>query len=263
MPIAIREIHYIASRQEGGFYLGGSRRSCRGATVPFVSYLAFNAYSAVAREDGRATMSDERLNQRCASASLAERLSSEVATKSRDVVKHGFELIRLLEECRARNVHGALGLGWDEWLARYCELSASHVRRQLAISKGFAGLPTAELSALKESNAYKLLELPSGERTKAKWLDKAKEMPVADFAQAVDMARGNGKNEESSDGWRTIALRVPESLYRALQEAERKVGEMIGADVGTPAGRISAWEAIAALVNTTEREHLVIELKGE
>lgn len=208
-------------------------------------------------------VSDDRLNRRAVSPEVAERLSAEVQTMSRSVVRSGFQLIRAIEDCRARNVHGALGMGWDAWLGTYCELSPSHVRRQLAISRGFAGLPTGELSKLREGNAYKLLELPANERTKAKWLDKAKEMPIAEFARTVDLANRTNGNSESVDGWRTIALRVPESLYGALQEAERKIGCVLGVDIETSTGRIAVWEAIAALVNTTEREHLVIEMKGE
>lgn len=209
-------------------------------------------------------MSDERLNKRAVSPEVAERLSAEVCALSRSVVRSGFQLIRQIEECRQRNVHGALGMGWDAWLGTYCELSPSHVRRQLAISRGFAGLPTGELSSLGEGKAYKLLELPPSERTKAKWLEKAKDRSISltTFCAAVDKAvpvNGNGENREE---WRTFALKAPNSVYEALTEASEKLISVFQINATSPNAAFIGWELLATWVNQASAEEIAAVVAG-
>lgn len=178
----------------------------------------------------------------------------------------GFTLIRRIE---ADLKDGLPQILWPElpveaaqatWKAAYCErISPSHLNRQLKISGGYAGLPTKELEGMREGNLYiAVKELPIEERTKKTWLDRARDMPLAAFERAV--ARFKGKTEEI-DEWAT--LRVPRGVYEQVQEAQKKLAGVIGADLGTEAGKIDTWEAWASVVNNTDVGHLVIEVKGE
>lgn len=192
--------------------------------------------------------------------SEAVTLSREVEQQVKELSVRGMRLARLLDDCRRKGVHEALGMNWEAWVTKYCGYSLSNVRRKLQISRGFEGVPTKELLLLKEDNAYAALSLPVGERTKQKWLELAANMPTEAFRDAV--SHFHGKNGSGPEEFATFSLRAPTGIIASLKEAEAKVGRMLQVDVELPSGRIAAWEAIAALVNTSEPEHLLIEMKG-
>ncbi len=174
-------------------------------------------------------------------------------------VDQGFALIRQIETDLKDGLPELLGMTDVEWKEKYCErISPSHLNRQLKISGGYAGLPVKQLEGLREGNAYiAVQELSVEERTKQTWLDRARDMPLKAFAATV--ARFKGKSEPI-DEWAT--LRVPRGVYDQVQEAQKKLARVIGADLGTEHGKIETWEAWASLVNSTDAGHLVIEVKG-
>ncbi len=190
----------------------------------------------------------------------AIKLSGEVEKASREFAKSGLLLARMLDECRQKQVHTAMGMTWESWVEKFCAHSLSDVRRKLQISRGLAGLPTKELCMIPESNAYALLKLPPGERTKRIWLDKAMEMPVDKFRGAVDKA--TGKNGSDPEEWATFSILVRRPLYNTIREAEAKVAGLLGADIGKQEQREHVWDAISGLILATEPEHLMVELRG-
>lgn len=171
------------------------------------------------------------------------------------------ELARQLDMCLLKRDPETLGLSFPEYVAKFCKRSASDARRKVLISRGLAGLPDKELSLLPEGNAHKLLRLPETVRTRKEWLDKAQDMPVEAFAEAVErfLDKKQGITEDFH-AWRLIA---PQIVCNLLDEATEKLARSFGLDTELkPGSRFMAWERLAAWIMNTDPEELLNLIEG-
>jgi hypothetical protein len=159
-------------------------------------------------------------------------------------------------------VPAKLGMNMRDWMAQTFEDGKTKIFRELQSYRALAGVPEKQLEAIAEGNAHELTRLPEVERKSPEWVEKAVDMPAAEFREAVTVALE--KKGVPREEMRTFAVIVSKSIYDEMQAAERKIAKMCSLDIEAKPGlRMICWSNIASLVNTTEESHLVIEMEGK
>lgn len=149
------------------------------------------------------------------------------------------------------------------WMQDCIPNSLTWIYQALRAIKVLKGVPQAKLERLPRERVVELLRLPEKARkTPAlaeQWVDRALAAPkAADVRKEVNVARGTP--DEACRPWHMV---LPESIYDELMDAEKKIAGLLGLDIEQDRKlRIVVWSRIAALINTTEPEHLRIEMEG-
>jgi hypothetical protein len=185
----------------------------------------------------------------------------EFATLKKGWVHLGAEV----EKSVQLGVPAALGQNMREWLESTFPESASYIFRQLQSYRALKGVPQSTLEAIPEGSAHELTRLKEKDRKDPKMLRKAREQSPKEFKETVAEIRET-EYHIPKETWKTFAIRVPLAVYDLLQTAQAKMGRVLQVDLEDDAVRIKSlitiWEVIAALVNDTPEEWLVIETTG-
>jgi len=121
------------------------------------------------------------------------------------------------------------------------------------------------LDAMPASNAAQLTRLPQKDRIDAHIVSQAVSQKPKEFKATVSAIREK-KYGIKPEEWKTIAIRVPISVYDQFAAAQQKVADILQLDISDDEKRatnlITVIEAIAALITTTPRERLFEEIEG-
>jgi hypothetical protein len=163
-------------------------------------------------------------------------------------------------------VPALLGLTMRNWMAETFDESASHIYRQLRSYQALKSIPAATLRRIPEANAHELVKLTTKDRKARQIVSQAVSQKPKEFRETVAKIR-KAKYGIEPDKWKTFAVRLPEPIYDLLIAAQDKMAYILHLDLNIeetrPANLITAWEAIAQLVNGTDESRLRTEVEGE
>lgn len=190
----------------------------------------------------------------------ARKLTANVKERFQEIGIQWLELGGMVRACLDRRVPEVLGITTLDWMKLCFDKSVPKIYRSLRIVSALDGVPLETLKEISEGNAYELSRLPAEKRKSGTWLGLAENTPNEAFKAMVDEALGQKSSLTKPEGWTEFRLRGPDSMIQSMQRAEQKVCAMLHIDDDA---RWKAWEAIAALIETTPEEHLVVEMEGE
>lgn len=194
----------------------------------------------------------------------AESLDREVSLVLGEMKCKWLRLGTLVKRVIDSQAFAALGFKtWTEWLRDRVGQGESMTTTLDALRcvRELAKVPEEKKKQMGVRNALMLTRLPKKLRTEDVWVDRAIKLKSEEMKDEVDVVME--KREGKPEAFRTWSLRVPDGVLQELRDAESKIAGLLGLDiVASPASRITVWSRIATLVNTTEKEHLVIEMGG-
>lgn len=153
----------------------------------------------------------------------------------------------------------------NEWMRKKLGTEGNSLSKAfsaLRSVRALSGVPEEKLKQIGTSNALALTKLPEIERRSEEWLDKAIVTPHKQFKETVAASlekRGVSREEER----RTFSLNCPLSVYEELMAAQAKLARLLGLDIeANPGLRVVVWSRNATMINTTEDEHIIVEMQG-
>ena len=187
----------------------------------------------------------------------AKARTGELKRQARDLESGWLTLGREVRKCLADGIPGLLGMSATDWMTSTFGASLARLKRARRMEAALSGLATEKLKLLTEGNAYSLTKLPEKQRKDPEWVEKAIRMPVAEFKNEVEDERHRitGMPQEQ---FSTFWVRLPDSVYQQMMDAEAKVAESLGVEIldGKDGNRIMVWERIACDIIQTPAELL-------
>ena len=148
------------------------------------------------------------------------------------------------------------------WMKARLGESLASAYSALRSVRALNGVDEEKLSQIGERNAHMLSYLPEKERKSNAWLEKAATLSAKQFKSEVETAveRKTGLPREKL---RTFWIALPESVYEAMCEAEKKLAWSLGIDIETtPGNRIQVWEAFSQWILQTDEETIKVQAVG-
>jgi len=156
----------------------------------------------------------------------------------------------------------ALGFpSMHSWMTARLGGSMSNAFAALKTVRALSGVPESQLESIGSRNAQVLIRLPEKERKSEEWIKKASTLPERELRAEVDAAieKRTGMPKERFRYWGEA---VPESLAQKLDEMLAKICKVLEVDLIETSGRITALEALAAMILNTPDEILRTETEG-
>ena len=192
---------------------------------------------------------------------LAEQRTSKHRLDFKNLRKSWVQLGREVAESVDLRVPEKLGMNMRVWLTQTFGESTSKIFAELRNFRALQGVAIKDLEQIPETSATALTRLPEPQRKSPAWIEKAKSLPPVELKKQVDAELE--KKGVKPDLFRTFSLTVTKEILEEMLEAEKKLAGILNLDIAMrPALRMKVWQAMAVLILTTEREHLVIELEG-
>jgi hypothetical protein len=168
-------------------------------------------------------------------------------------------VVKKMVETRAFEQLGFTSMrAWME--SRFREQLASAYQALRAV-RALEGIPIAQLERIGTRNAQVIARLPEKERRSNEWLAKAADLPERQLKAEVD-ALIETKTGMVKEKFRHWGEAVPESIAEKLEEMMAKIGRVLQVDVSERSGRITALEALAAMIANTPEDQLKAETEG-
>lgn len=183
-----------------------------------------------------------------ATKSEAQALTQQVREQTKQLERGWWTLAKLIDTCISRRVPAALGLTAQAWMEENLQGSISDAWRKLRMARNLMGIPESELLRIPERNAYHLTRMPQEARKSQEWINKAVEMSVSDFQEAVEAAleKKTGQQREKFIIWR---MRLPVAVAQRLDSAIREFAYSEGLDIEqTPALKIQCLDLMLAVI---------------
>lgn len=193
----------------------------------------------------------------------AERMTRKLIESWKTFERSWAGIGKMVNECLKKNVPAAMGMNAQQWLEKCIPGSASKAWRALRIHRALEGLPAKKVEQLTEGNAVALARLPEKQRKSKVWLEKAIETPNEDFKNVVDteIAKKTGKPVEE---FLRLTISLPRSVFDEFEKAVMKIGKILNLDLEyMPNRKVTAYEAMASLINGTSEKVLAGELIGQ
>lgn len=169
-------------------------------------------------------------------------------------------LISKISDTRAYEVLGFPTL--SSWVTARLGESMSSAFSAMRSVRALDGVSEGTLQRIGERNANALTYLPAKERRSEEWLEKAATLPTKEFKQQVRTALEQ-RTGLPTEGFKTFSVALPESVYKGMREAERKLAHSLGIDiVNTPGNRITVWEAFTQWILQTDEQTIKQQTEG-
>jgi hypothetical protein len=156
----------------------------------------------------------------------------------------------------------ALGLGMHAWMTARFGNNLSSAYSALKSVRALHGIPQEKLQQIGERNAHALTRLPERLRKSNEWIEKAATFPTKEFKQEVQIALEQ-KTGLRTERFKTFSIALPEAVYEAMLEVEKKVARALVIDIeSTPGNRILVWEALSQSILQTDENMLKVQIEG-
>jgi hypothetical protein len=116
------------------------------------------------------------------------------------------------------------------WMTARLGESTSNAFSALRSVRALRGVPEEKLKRIGERNAHMLTYLSEKDRRSDEWLEKAATVPTKEFKRQIEIAL-NGKTGLPQETFKTWSIALPEAVYEAMCQAEKKLAWSLEIDM--------------------------------